>query len=72
MIIKTECSPVKKIAFRTSGDDNGKVFKAENGEDLRTAEWDLSNKKLRWIRCEVTDNDGNSAWTNPAFLGSSK
>lgn len=63
--VKIDCSPVKKIAFRTSGAGNGKVYKAEMGEDLQTAEWDLSNKKPEWVRCEVTDIDGNTAWTNP-------
>jgi hypothetical protein len=62
MKIKIECSSAKKIAFRTSG--------AGNGEDLRTAEWDLSQKKPKWVRCEVTDKGGNTAWTNPIFLGS--
>jgi hypothetical protein len=70
MKIKIECSPVKKIAFRRSGAGNGKVFKAKNGEDLRIAEWDLSKKKPMWVRCEVTDKDGNTAWTNPIFPGS--
>lgn len=72
MKIKIKCSPVKKIAFRTSGAGNGKVFKAKDGEDLRTAEWDLSTKKPRWVRCEVTDKDGNTAWTNPIFWGRSE
>jgi predicted metal-dependent phosphoesterase TrpH len=72
MKIKIECSSVKKIAFRTSGAGNGKVFNAKDGKDLQTAEWDLSKKKPKWVRCEVTDKDGNTAWTNPIFLGSSK
>ena len=72
MKIKIECSPVKKIAFRTSGAGNGRVFRAEDREDLHTAEWDLSKKKPKWVRCEVTDKDGNTAWTNPIFPGSSK
>ena len=65
--IKVECSPVEKIVFRTSGAGNGKVFKAEYEDDLRSAEWDLSRKKPKWVRCEVTDKDGNTAWTNPIF-----
>jgi len=72
LIIKIECSPVKKIVFRTSGAGNGMVFKAEKGEALHTAAWDLSKKKPKWVRCEVTDKDGNTAWTNPIFLGSSE
>ncbi|QGY43318.1 hypothetical protein GM418_06485 [Maribellus comscasis] len=67
-LIKVECSAVKKIVFRTSGAGNGSVFKAENGNDLRSAEWDLSKKNPKWVRCEVTDKDGNTAWTNPIFL----
>ena len=43
---------------------------AEKGEDLQTAEWDLSKKNPKWVRCEVTDKDGNTAWTNPIFPGS--
>lgn len=69
--IKVACSSVKKIVFRTSGAGNGKVFMAENGTDLRSAEWDLSSKKPNWVRCEVTDKDGNTAWTNPIFLTNS-
>jgi hypothetical protein len=68
MRVKVECSPVEKIVFRTSGAGNGKVFRAEDGEDLRNAEWDLSTKNPNWIRCEVTDKEGNTAWTNPIFL----
>jgi hypothetical protein len=68
MKIKVACSSVAKIVFRTSGAGNGKVFKAENGEVLRSAEWDLSSKKPAWVRCEVTDKDGHTAWTNPIFL----
>ena len=68
LVIKIKCSSVKKIAFRTSGAGNGKVFTANNGEDLFSTEWDLSKKKPLWVRCEVTDKDGNTAWTNPIFL----
>lgn len=63
-----ECSEVVKIAFRVSGAGNGKVILAEGGEKLTTAEWDLSKKKPNWVRCEVTDKDGKTAWTNPIFL----
>ena len=65
--IKVDCSAAKKIIFRTSGAGNGKVFKAKSGEELFRAEWDISRKKPMWVRCEVTDENGNSAWTNPIF-----
>ena len=42
--IKVECSSVEKILFR-GGDGHGKVITAENGEDLRNAEWDISSIK---------------------------
>jgi hypothetical protein len=71
LIIKVECSSAEKIVFRTSGAGNGQVFLAENGDDLRSAEWDLSRKKPKWVRCEVIDKDGNTAWTNPIFLSNS-
>ena len=70
-IIKVECSPAEKIVFRTSGAGNGTVFRSENSEGLTSAQWDLSSKKPRWVRCEVTDKDGNTAWTNPLFLANS-
>jgi hypothetical protein len=66
--IKVECSPAKKVVFRTGGAGNGKVFKAEAGDNLRNAEWDLSRKKPKWARCEVTDENGHTAWTNPVSL----
>ena len=69
--IKVECSPAEKIVFRISGAGNGKVFKSESGDDLQSAEWDLSRKKPNWVRCEVTDKDGKAAWTNPIFLTNS-
>ena len=68
MKIKIECSPVEKIAFRISGAGNGKVIQAAKGESLQSAEWDLSKKKPMWVRCQVTDKAGNTAWTNPVFL----
>jgi len=71
MRIKVACSSVEKIVFRTNGAGNGKVFKEENGDALRSAEWDLSRIKPKWVRCEVTDKDGHTAWTNPIFLTNS-
>ena len=68
MKIKIKCSPAKKIVFRINGAGNGRVFKAEDGKDLVNAEWDLSSKKPKWVRGEVTDVNGNTAWTNPIFL----
>lgn len=68
MQIKVQCSSVEKIVFRTSGAGNGKVFMAEKGDDLQHAEWDLSKRKPKWIRCEVIDKEGNTAWTNPIFF----
>lgn len=66
--IQVECSPAEKIVFRINGAGNGKVFSSENGEGLQGAEWDLSTRKPDWVRCEVTDKEGRTAWTNPIFL----
>ena len=66
--IKIECSAAKKIAFRINGAGNGHVIHAEKGKKLKSAEWDLSKKNPKWVRCEVTDKDGKTAWTNPVFL----
>lgn len=68
MNVKIECSSVNKIVFRVSGAGNGKVVFADNGNGLNTAEWNLKKKKPNWVRCEVTDKDGNTAWTNPIFM----
>jgi len=67
LIARIECSSVKKIVFRTSGAGNGRVIRAEDGEELQSARWDLSKKKPSWVRCEITDEEGNTAWTNPLF-----
>lgn len=67
-IIKIECSSAQKIVFRTSGAGNGRVIKAAQGKELIEAEWDLSKKRPVWVRCEVTDKEGKTAWTNPIFL----
>jgi CYTH domain-containing protein len=44
------------------------VFSSEDSKGLVTAEWDLSKKKPKWVRCEVTDENRNTAWTNPIFM----
>ncbi len=66
VIIK--CSPVQKIAFRINGAGNGRVFLSKDSQGLNNAEWDLSKRKPQWVRAEVTDKDGNTAWTNPIFI----
>lgn len=68
MIIKIECSSVKKIVFRMSDAGAGTVIRAEDGEYLNSAEYNLTSKNPKWIRCEITDEDGKRAWTNPFFL----
>lgn len=68
MMVKIKCSPVQKIAFRINGAGNGRVFLSDDSKGLISAEWDMSKKKPKWVRCEVTDKDGNTAWTNPLFI----
>ena len=68
MKVNIKCSPVHKIAFRINGAGNGRVFLSNDSQGLSSAEWDMSKKKPKWVRCEVIDKDGNSAWTNPIFM----
>ena len=63
-----KCSPARKIVFRINGSGNGNVVLAKDSNDIVTAEWDMSRKKPKWVRCEVIDENGNTAWTNPIFL----
>lgn len=64
-IVKVTCSPVDKILIRTSGSGPGKVFSAKR---IKNAEWDIKIKNAKWVRCEVIDKDGKTAWANPIFL----
>jgi len=63
-----KCSPVNKIVFRTAGSGNGSVFTAKDSNGLVAADWNMSRRKPDWVRCEVTDEEGNTAWTNPIFI----
>lgn len=65
--VKVKCSPVRKIVFRINGANNGRVFSSVDSS-LIIAEWDLSKIKPKWVRCEVTDENLNTAWTNPIFI----
>ncbi|MDD2380230.1 MAG: CehA/McbA family metallohydrolase [Mariniphaga sp.] len=68
MKVSIKCSPVQKIVFRTSGSGNGNVIWSKDPNGLTSAVWDLTRKKPKWVRCEVTDKNGNTAWTNPIFI----
>ncbi len=68
LIVSVKCSSVQKITFRTSGSGNGNVFTSKDSKGMNSAEWDLSKKKPKWVRCEVTDENGNTAWTNPVYI----
>jgi predicted metal-dependent phosphoesterase TrpH len=66
--VTVKCSPAQKITIRTNGAGGSKVFSSQDSKGIISAEWDLSKKKPKWVRCEVTDKDGNTAWTNPVFM----
>lgn len=66
--VSVKCSPVQKILFRINGAGNGRVFTSKDSNGIIYAEWDLEKIKPKWIRCELTDENENTAWTNPIFI----
>ena len=68
MKVSVKCSPARKIVFRINGSGNGNVVLSKDSNEMVTAEWDMSRKKPQWVRCEVIDEKGNTAWSNPIFL----
>ncbi len=66
--VYVKCSSAQKIVFRINGSGNGNVILAKDSNGLLSADWDMTRKKPKWVRCEVIDGNGNTAWTNPIFL----
>ncbi len=64
-----KCSPAVMIKFVCQR-EYGKVFFSEDGSpSLREAEAELPRAK--YVRVEVVDERGNTAWTNPVFFDES-
>lgn len=65
--IRIATSPVKQVNFYFDGAAGGYLVQAEADKTLTEAQWMFGRerRRCRWIRVEVVDRDGNSAWTNP-------
>ncbi|NLM38855.1 MAG: CehA/McbA family metallohydrolase [Firmicutes bacterium] len=61
-----ECSPAAAIHF-VAFESRGKSFYAEPGETISSAVHNLRGDEL-FVRAEVVDANGRTAWTNPIFF----
>lgn len=64
--IVVNCSPVKRVYFKTSTPNEGAVH-ARMGEYITTARYKLTSMPC-YIRVECVDQYGKTAWSNPIFL----
>lgn len=69
-VIRIATSPVQQIIFFFDGAAGAHIVQAKGGEPLTHAEWPFGpdKRQYRWIRAEVTDQAGHSAWTNPLAI----
>lgn len=65
-VVRLDCSDAREIHFVTY-ESFGRSFFAEEGGSLRHGEFQLSGREL-YVRAEVVDHSGRTAWTNPIFL----
>ena len=65
-VVKTDCSDAREIHFVTYESFGNSLF-ARSGESLRHGEFRLSGEEL-YVRVEITDHSGRTAWSNPIFL----
>ncbi|HNQ24548.1 MAG TPA: CehA/McbA family metallohydrolase [Phycisphaerae bacterium] len=60
------CSPAARVRFK-GRTYTGRVVEAPTGAPLRDAEYRCTGEE-KYIRVEVIDQAGRSAWTNPVYL----
>lgn len=62
-----DCSPVMKASLRSMGHP---AYQNRPGKETTHFEFDLTRwpKGYSYIRLDITDKNGNKAWTNPIFL----
>lgn len=65
-IVRIDCSDVREIHFVTYESFGRSIF-AEDGKSLRSGQFQLSGSEL-YVRAEIVDHSGRTAWTNPIFL----
>ena len=64
--VKVDCSDAREIHFVTYESFGNSLF-ARSGESLTHGEFRLSGEEL-YVRVEVVDHSGRTAWSNPIFL----
>ena len=65
-MVKVDCSPAREIHFITY-ETYGFSLVAQNGESYTHGEFKLSGEEL-YVRVEVIDHRGKTAWSNPIFI----
>ena len=65
-VARIGCSDVREIHFVTYESFGHSIF-AEEGLSLRSGEFHLSGQEL-YVRVEIVDHSGRTAWSNPIFL----
>ena len=65
-VVKVDCSDAREIHFVTYESFGNSLF-ARSGECLTHGEFRLSGEEL-YVRVEVVDHSGRTAWSNPIFL----
>jgi len=70
--VTLKSSPAAQIRFLFSGSGGGRTIYAEEGKTITTAEFKYIDNRTpcKWIRAEVVDEKGNSAWANPIVINS--
>jgi len=58
------CSPAAEIRFFFNGAAGGRFLAAKPDQPLTAGRWTIA-KGIKWVRAEVVDAEGKSAWTNP-------
>jgi hypothetical protein len=65
-VVSVRCSPVRSIVFKGNR-ARGKRFVAAEGETLTGAEYPILRGE-KYVRVEITDENGRKAWSNPVFF----
>ncbi len=65
--VSLQCSPAKSILFRCNGSLGNGNHVATDGEFLTSANHVIPQRAC-FVRCEVTDEAGRKAWTNPVYF----
>jgi len=64
--ITVKCSPAESIVFKGQA-NRGRRIVAPKGETLTEAEYTVPSG-TKYVRVEITDEEGKKAWSNPFFF----